>query len=536
MVIAALRTLSASKKKSISRQIKSVRATIITMVAPRLTKTQAFTLVSVLCSIFLAALDQTIVATAAPKIASDLQDFEAISWIFSAYMLASTVMIPVYGKLSDNYGRRIFYFGGILVFLFGSVLCGTALTMTWIIVARAIQGLGAGAIMVESFTIIGDIFPPAERGKWQGIISSVFGLASIIGPLLGGFFTDYASWRLVFFINIPIGIVAMYLVHLHFPASLKKGSQKRINFPNAMLLAFTLLTFLFALVRSEAHGKWLSADIIGLALVSLVSLVAFIVRDRRASNPIFPALLFHNRIFNLSIISLFFLSICMFGVISYIPLFAQMALLASPSSSGFILLPFVISMTTASALSGQIVSRSGKYKMLLIFGVTCVSIGTLLLSRMTIGTSAHQLTRDLIFVGTGIGFTMPIYMVIVQSSFSHDKLGIVTSSMQLIRNIGATLGTALLGTLIMIYVEKHLIKLNIHVAKENMALGNFSEILQAIQSNTQDQTSLLAMRTSFAGATHLILSLCLVLTVATLVITFFLPVIRLRKTNTVVSE
>src|SRR5690606_7078857 len=168
-----------------------------------LTTTQTYTLISVLCALFLAALDQTIVATAAPPIASDLNGLEGISWIFSAYMLASTVMIPIYGKLSDIYGRRIFYFGGILVFLVGSVLCGSALNMPWLVIARIVQGLGAGAIMVESFTIIGDLFPPAERGKWQGLISSIFGLASIIGPLLGGVLTDYASWRWVFLINIP---------------------------------------------------------------------------------------------------------------------------------------------------------------------------------------------------------------------------------------------------------------------------------------------------------------------------------------------
>ncbi len=501
------------------------------MASKRLTNSQIYTLLSVLCAIFLAALDQTIVATAAPKIARDLHDFEAISWIFSAYMMASTVLIPIYGKLSDIYGRRFFYLGGIAIFLVGSMLSGAAMTMWWLIAARVLQGLGAGAIMVESFTIIGDLFPPAERGKWQGLISSIFGLASIIGPLLGGILADYASWRWVFYINLPIGIVAMILIHFHFPAVLKEGTDKKINYASALLLALCLLSFLFALVRSENHGRWISTDIIALYILSALSLGVFILCERRAINPIFPAVLFHNRVFVLSIISVGLLSFCMFGVVSYIPLFAQMALGASPSRSGLILIPFVLSMTLAAASAGQIISRTGKYKMLLVIGVLSTTVGLYALSHISVDTSSHEMAVSLALVGLGIGITMPIYLVIVQSSFGHDRLGLVTSSMQLIRNIGSTLGTALLGTLIITYVEKHLLKLSAAFGDKDLSLSNLADILTSAETNARDQSAISALRGSFAEATHIIIICCLGLALITLALAFFMPTIRLRKTN-----
>ncbi len=502
----------------------------------RLNTTQIFTLVSVLCSIFLAALDQTIVATAAPKIASDLHEFEAISWIFSAYMLASTVMVPIYGKLSDTYGRRIFYLGGIFVFLLGSVLCGTALFMAWIIVGRIIQGLGAGAIMVESFTIIGDIFPPAERGKWQGLISSVFGLASIIGPVLGGLLTDYASWRWVFFINIPIGLLAMGLVRRHFPKVSNKGSLEKINFMNAFLLTLTLLAFLCALMRSEAQAQWLSGDVIFLLTASLILLVIFVIRDQRAVYPIFPAMLFHSKIFNISIIAVFLLAICMFGVVSYLPLFMQMSLMKSSSASGLILIPFVVALTLASALGGQIVSRTGKYKSLVVSGVAITCAALFMLSRITLSVSPAQLTFNLILVGAGMGVTLPIFIVIVQSSFGHDHLGLVTASMQLIRNLGATIGTAVLGTLIVISVETKLFAAGVHTGSGNLNLENFTETLKIIQNNVNDQQSLLALRHSFAEATNMVVLCCFFMSSIALALVSCLPVIRLRKSNSNAAE
>lgn len=502
------------------------------MTKHKLTRHQFFILTSVLCAIFLAALDQTIVATAAPKIVSDLHDFEAIAWIFSSYMLASTVMIPIYGKLSDIYGRRTFYLGGIIVFLIGSILCGVAFSMPWLIAARAVQGLGAGAIMVESFTIIGDLFPPIERGKWQGAISGMFGLASIIGPVLGGFLSDYASWRWIFFLNLPIGLVALIMTHYHFPALLTKGVKQRINYGGVVLLSSGLLALLFGLVRTEKHHNWLAPDVIALFSLSLVLLAIFKYIDKRSEDPIFPAELFQNKVFSLSIISIFLGAISMFGAISFIPLFTQMALGQTASNSGLILIPYVLALTIASTLTGQIVSRTGKYKAMMLSGTLITSVGMFLLARMDVNTSTTYLTLGMVLLGIGMGNNMPIFIVIVQSSFGHDKLGLVTSSMQLFRNIGATLGTALLGALIINKTEKNLLTISPRdFGSAPLTLSDLPQIFHKMQSLPENAAMLTELRGTFANAISGAFLLCTLLCLMVIIAVAFLPVIKLRKSN-----
>lgn len=507
------------------------------MTKSSLDRHQFYILASVLCSIFLAALDQTIIATAAPRIVSDFHDFEALSWIFSSYMLASTVMIPICGKLSDIYGRRPFYLGGIFLFLIGSMLCGIAFSMPWLIAARVIQGIGAGAIMVESFTIIGDLFSPVERGKWQGVISSVFGLASIVGPLLGGFLTEYANWRFVFLINLPFGLIALIMTHYHFPTVLNKGSKQKINYSGVLLFTLGLLALLFAFVQTEKHHNWLAHQVLALFALSFVLLALFISIDRRSKAPIFPRELFRNQIFILAIFSVFLTAIAMFGAISYIPLFAQMALGRSATNSGFILLPFVLSLTSASALSGQWVSYTGKYKLVMVISAVITAIGMYLLAHVSISSSSLRLTFSMVLLGIGIGGNMPMFIVLVQSSFGHDKLGLVTSSMQLFRNIGATMGTALLGAVIINQVEKSFLKISLtELGVDQLMLSDVPRIFEALQEKPAHAEVLLELRKSFAHAINGAFLLCSLLCLLVVIAVLFLPVIRLRKTNRPLNE
>jgi len=409
-------------------------------------KRKIITMVGVLLAMLLSSLDQTIVGTALPQIVRDLGGLDHISWVVTAYLLASTISVPIYGKLSDMFGRKWFFFSGIVIFLIGSILSGLSQSMLQLIIFRAIQGIGGGAIMGNAFAIIGDLFEPAERGKWQGIMGGVFGLSSVIGPTLGGFLTDSASWRWVFYVNLPLGLIAMAVVAYLMPKIRAAHGDKTIDYLGAALLTSTLVPSLLALMWGGNQYPWASVQILTMAIIGAISLAAFLAVERKAAQPILPLDLFKNRIFTVSVMLTFLTSAALFGAIVYIPLFAQLVMGASATNSGAILTPLMLGLVFASITSGQIISRTGKYKNMAKLGLFVLASGLVLLATMGANVSQLGLMMRMVVTGMGLGLTMPIFTLSVQNAFDSSRLGVVTAGSQLFRGIGSTVGTAVLGS------------------------------------------------------------------------------------------
>lgn len=396
-------------------------------------------------ALLLGALDQTIVATAMPRIVQDLHGLEHLSWVITAYLLASTIIVPVYGKLSDLYGRKYFILSAIVIFLIGSALSGLSQNMTQLIIFRAIQGLGGGAIFANAFAVIGDLFAPSERGKWQGLFGAVFGLSSVIGPTLGGFLTDNFSWRWNFYINIPVGLLALLVVGFLMPKIVPDIKEKYIDWWGALLLSLGLINLLLVLIWGGSQYSWNSWQIIWLWISSLASLSLFGWVETKVREPILPLSLFKNSIFSVSMIVIFLTGFGMFGAILYVPLFAQLVLGVSATNSGTILTPMTLGLVVASIATGQIVSRFGRYKILAISGMGLAAVAFYFMSTLTASSTQAELLIRMIAIGLGLGVSFPIFTLVVQNAFDHSKLGVVTASTQLFRSIGGTVGTAVMG-------------------------------------------------------------------------------------------
>jgi len=403
-------------------------------------------LLGVILGMLLAALDQTIVGTALPRIVANLGGLDHYAWVVTAYLLASTVSIPIWGKLSDIYGRRTFFILGMVIFLIGSALAGTSQNMTQLIIYRGIQGVGAGAMMPIAMAIIGDIFPPAERGKWQGLIVAVFGLASIVGPTLGGWITDNWGWRWVFYVNMPVGIIAILTAGFVLPKFVNKRKHI-IDYLGAITLVAGTVPLLLAFSWAGTQYAWGSWQIISLFIFSVVMLVSFFLIEMRAAEPIISPQLFKNSIFTTSTIAMFLVSAGLFGAILYLPLFVQGVLGESATNSGIVLTPLMLGFMFSSIVGGQLLSRTGRYKILAMGGFVVAAVGMFLLSRMTPATSQGEVVRNMLVTGLGIGVMMSLFTIVVQNAFPYRQLGEVTASLTFFRSIGSTMGVAVMGTI-----------------------------------------------------------------------------------------
>ena len=395
----------------------------------------------------LAALNQTIVSTALPRIVGDLGGFEHYSWVFSAYMLASTVTVPIYGKLSDLYGRRPFFALGIVLFMGGAVVCGLAQSMTMLIAGRAIQGLGAGGLIPLAMAVIGDLIAPRERGKWQGLTGAVFGVASVVGPATGGWIADNTSWRWAFFVSLPFGALALVVVWLGFRVEVPRR-EHTVDWLGAGLLATGVTSGLLALVWGGVQYPWGSPQVVGLFALSAGLLGGFLAQERRAAEPILPLGLFRDRTIAAAQVALFFVGAAMFGTIMFIPLFVQGVLGDSAASSGAVLTPLMLALIGASVLSGQLVSRTGRYRAVLLAAPLVLLGGFLLLTRLGAGSTSGDVTLDMVVVGFGIGLGMQTYVLVVQNAAPADSMGVATATTQFFRSVGGTIGVTAMGALL----------------------------------------------------------------------------------------
>lgn len=401
---------------------------------------------TIVLGMLLAALDQTIVSTALPTIVSELGGLDHLSWVVTAYLLAATAATPLWGKLGDQYGRKKLFQTAIVIFLIGSALCGVAQNMPQLIGFRALQGLGGGGLMVLSMAIVGDLVTPRERGKYQGLFGAVFGVTSVLGPLLGGFFTEHLSWRWVFYINLPIGVVALGVIAavLHIPVRREKHT---IDYLGTFLIAAVATSLVLIASLGGTTWAWSSPQIIALAVLAVVLLVAFIAAERRAVEPVLPLKLFRIRTFTLVAVISFVIGFAMFGAMTYLPTFLQVVHDITPTMSGVHMLPMVFGLLITSTASGQIVSRTGRWKVFPVLGTALTTAGLLLLHRLDESSSTWLMSVYFFVFGAGLGLVMQVLVLVAQNSVSYQDLGVATSGATFFRSIGAAFGVAVFGTI-----------------------------------------------------------------------------------------
>jgi EmrB/QacA subfamily drug resistance transporter len=409
-------------------------------------KQKVLIMIAIMSTMLFAALNQTIVGTALPRIIADLGGLEYFSWVFTIYMLASSITAILVGKLSDIYGRKPFILIGIGIFMLGSFLSGTSNSIIELIIYRGVQGFGGGMIMSTAFTAIGDLFSPRERGRWQGMMGSVFGLASVFGPTLGGWIVDHTDWHWVFWVFLPFGFIAFILIMRLFP-SVEKSETDPIDYSGSIVLTLTIVPLLLALTWGGSEYSWSSFQIIGLLVFTVIALLSFIWIEKRAKSPVLPLHLFRNKIFTLSNLVGFTLGAGMFGAIMYMPFFIQGVIGQSATVSGLMMMPMTLSMVLTSAVCGQLITKTGKYKIFALVGLFVMSMGMFSLSMMGSSTSNLIAISNIIFVGLGLGMAFPVFTLTVQNAVSHKLLGTATATTQLFRQLGGTVGVAVMGTI-----------------------------------------------------------------------------------------
>ncbi len=430
-------------------------------------------------AMFLAALDQTIVGTALPRIVSELNGLEYYAWVATAYMVASTTMTPISGKLGDLFGRKPALLVGIVGFVLASALCGQAQNMTELVAFRGIQGIFGGVLFASVFASVADLYDPRTRARIQGVFGGIFGIASVVGPVIGGYLTDNIGWRWVFYVNVPVGLAALVVVFVTMPAVAHKASWRDIDFLGALTLAGTLVPMLVAFSITRDHD-FVSPEVLGLLAIAAVIGVIFFVIERRVQHPIVPFELFRNRTFAVSMITGFFVTFGMFGAILYVPLIYQGVLGIAATNSGLLVTPMMLGLVAASIVTGQLITRIDRYRFVGTVGILVMMAGLFLLSQVTVSTADLEVVRDLVLVGIGLGVTMPLYINATQSAVAKQYLGVVSAQIQFWRNVGGTIGVSILGA-----VLAHQLPVKI---QENIAALNLApQAVAAIPSSSSPQ-------------------------------------------------
>lgn len=414
------------------------------------------TMTGLMLGALLAAIDQTIVGTAEPRIIAQLSGFDRYPWVATAYLLTSTVSVPIFASLSDIYGRKPFYLAGVVLFVATSALCGAAGWLSFLpldgmnqlILFRALQGVGAGMVMGLLFTIVGDIFSPAERGRYQGFFSAVWGVASIVGPTLGGWLTEHWSWRACFWVNLPVGAVAIAAIHFELPHMQPRGSRRHLDWAGYATLVGTVTPLLLALTWATAYG-WTSGRVVSLLALSAIMLAVFLFVESRADEPVMPLAIFKDPIIRTCSLCAFMLGIGMFGVIIYLPLFMQGVIGASPTESGNMLTPLMLGAVTGSLAGGQLVSRIGRYKGVALSGSILVALGMMVFAEMHATTPTRYVIYGMLVAGFGMGLVQPVYTIAVQNVAPRRQMGAATSSTIFFRSIGSTVGVAAFGSIML---------------------------------------------------------------------------------------